>query len=166
MKWIIPIAAILILFSCKEKEEVDPCTNGFVDSGENGVDCGGNCPPCEPNYAASLSMSINLHNINFWGTTITYDGSDYILNVTNDSVAMTLNLGTDGTVGNFNVLQQGSLCTYHGIDYPLITTGTSAVSANDLQNHLLSGFFQVNFYRSGFTDTVKITNGQFDYVPY
>lgn len=79
---------------------------------------------------------------------------------------MTLNLGTNGSVGNFSVLQQGSLCTYKGIDYPLITTGTSAVSANDLQNQLLSGFFQVNFYRSGFTDTVKITNGQFAYVPY
>lgn len=157
---------LIIFSSCKEKETVDTCSNGFFDPGEEGLDCGGNCAPCEVSYVSSNFLKLNGLDMGFSNASINFDGSIYALQLSNDTIDIQINLGTDGSVGSFSIPQSGTICTYNGVSYPNITNATSAISANDQANQLMSGFYQINFYRTGFTDTIKITEGQFDFIGY
>ena len=114
----------------------------------------------------SAFIKINDVDVSMTGKSISHVGNDYFLNLSNDSITMQINLGADGNVGNFNILSNGTTCNYNFIDYPNINNGISAISLNDTENQLLSGFFQLDFYRTDFSDTLHITEGQFDYLPY
>jgi hypothetical protein len=41
-----------------------------------------------------------------------------------------------------------------------------AISAHNFTKKKMSGFFQANFYRTGFSDTLKVRNGQFEFIEY
>jgi len=161
------LAMLSIFSACKDKEdEVDPCSNGFIDTGEDGVDCGGNCTPCVEYNPPSLSMLLNGLPFDVTSKSLTYNDTTWTLNVTNDTISFQFNLGTDGNVGTFSMNPSGSYGYKNGNFYNNVSQGIYSISAHDLSNHTLSGFFQANFYRIGFTDTLKVTGGQFSYMSY
>ena len=97
--------------------------------------------------------------------TIVHDTS-WLLTAANDSLSFQFNLGNTGTIGNFNLPASGSFATKNGIFYMNSCNGVYAISAHNLVTKKMSGFFQANFYRVGFSDTLKIRNGQFEFLSY
>lgn len=159
---------MLSIFSaCKNKETpVDKCQNGFMDPGESGIDCGGECPPCDPSQSSYLFMEYNGIGIIGLSKELNYDGGIWTLNAYNDSLTFQFNLGSDGTPGSYIMSPNGTFATKNGTSYMIATDGSYAISEHNTQTQKMSGFFQVNFSRVGFTDTIRISSGQFDYLSY
>lgn len=158
---------MILIFSCKKKDEpVDTCQNGFLDAGEQAPDCGGPCPPCQVNYTSSMYVKVNGITTTFANKSLDFDGTNWYLSMNNDSLDVSLNLGNNGDVGSYTIGATGSNCTYFGISYPIVSDGDFAISYHDTAANRMSGLFQVKFSRPGFVDTVRITNGQFDYFVY
>lgn len=169
MKYILPlgVAMLLIFSACKKKEETtDPCSNGFLDPGEVQPDCGGNCPPCAENYTTSLYLKVNGITTSMNSKSLNYNGTNWILSMSNDSLAFSFDLGSDGSVGSYAISPSNTSCTSFGTLYPNQSNGTCAISYHDTVANRMSGFFQIDFSRNGFVDTVHVTNGQFDYFTY
>lgn len=161
------VLTMLLIFSCKKKEEsVDPCQNGFLDAGEQSPDCGGPCPPCQPNYTPSLYAKVNGITTTFSSKSLSFDGTNWILSMSNDSLNLSIDLGNTGDVGSYTMSPTGSNCDFMGINYPTLSDGNFAISYHDTAANRMSGLFQAKFSRPGFIDTIRITNGQFDYYVY
>jgi hypothetical protein len=162
------IITILVIFSaCKKKTDtVDKCSNGFIDAGELGVDCGGNCDPCEVVNPPSLFLELNGTPISMASKSITFSGNTYSLNASNDSLSFQFNIGTNGAIGTFTLNSLGTFGAENGIYYLNATDGIYSISAHDTLTKTMSGFVQVNLSRNGYTDTLKIRNCQFDYIKY
>ncbi len=159
--------AMLLIFSCKKKEEpVDPCQNGFLDAGEELPDCGGPCPPCQENFTSSLFLRVNGTTTTFSTKSLTFNGSNWILSMSNDTLDIQLDLGTNGDIGSYTMSPLNSNCDYYGINYPVLSDANFAISYHDTSANRMSGFFQAKFSRPGFVDTLRLTNGQFDYYVY
>jgi hypothetical protein len=159
---------ILVIFSaCKKKTDtVDKCSNGFLDAGELGVDCGGNCAPCSVNNPPSLFLELNGTPISMTSKSIAFSENTYSLNASNDSLSFQFNIGSNGAIGTFTMNSLGTLGTKNGIYYMNASDGIYSISAFDTISKIMSGFLQVNLSRNGFTDTLKIRNCQFDYIKY
>lgn len=156
-----------IFSSCKDKEvAVDKCSNGFVDGGETGVDCGGNCTPCIPYEAASIYLECNGVSVPISNKTLTYQNNVWILNANNDTISFQFNLGTIGNVGTYSMNPNGSYASKNGNYYLNCSDATYAISDHNLSTNKMSGFFEANFSRTGFSDTLKVRSGQFSYLPY
>lgn len=163
----IVLFTMLLIFSCKKKDEtVDTCQNGFIDAGEELPDCGGPCPPCETNYTSSLYVKLNGVSTTFTTKSLSYNGTNWILSMTNDSLDLQIDLGSNGAVGTYSISAINSNCDYFGINYPILSEGSCAINYHDTGAQRMSGFFSAKFSRPGFVDTVRITNGQFDYFTY
>ena len=161
------LSAMLLIFSaCKEDEPVDPCTNGFLDPGETAPDCGGNCPPCSNTPVSFLNLSVNGVNTSMLNYEMDYNGSAWSLQLSNDSLNIQIGCGSTGDVGTFPIDPAGSYLYKNGTQYLGQTDGTYSISEHDVTEDLMSGFFQIKFYRPGFVDTLSITNGQFQNFAY
>lgn len=160
--------AMLTIFSaCKEKEEViDKCANGFVDIGEDNVDCGGNCPPCAPYEPASVYLECNGSPIAMPSKTLTFANNTWTLNAHNDTLSVQINLGSNGTVGTYTMNPLGTLGSINNTFYLNASGGTYSINAHNVNTQKMSGFFQVDLSRTGYSDTLKIRNGQFEFLPY
>ena len=86
--------------------------------------------------------------------------------MSNDTLDIQLDLGTNGDVGSYTMSPLNSNCDYYGINYPVLSDANFAINYHDTAANRMSGFFQAKFSRPGFVDTVRITNGQFDYYVY
>lgn len=160
------IAMLSIFSACKEEEVVDKCTNGFLDPGESGIDCGGNCDPCIPYEPASLYLECNGTPITFSIKTLSYANSTWTLNAHNDSLSFQFNLGSNGSVGTYIMNPVGSYATKNGTTYLNTSNGMYSISAHNTDDQKMSGFFQADFSRTGYLDTMKVRNGQFEFLPY
>ncbi len=161
-------AAILLIFSAgkKDKDTEDTCTNGFLDAGEQGIDCGGTCSPCivhEPEY---MYMECNGVPVNFPTKNLQQVNNNWILTASNDTLSIQLNLGTDTTIGIHAFEGPGNLINYHSVMYSNMTGGTYGIFYNNLVTKKMGGFFQAKYWRTGFDDTLWIQNGQFEYMNY
>ncbi|MCE2711043.1 MAG: hypothetical protein LW688_00715 [Cryomorphaceae bacterium] len=158
---------LLIISSCSKKENpIDPCSNGFVDAGETGVDCGGNCSPCIVYNPPSMYMELNGLPLSMSQKSISLSAGNYILTASNDSLTFKFNLGSSLSIGTFPMNTSGTLALKNGAYYLVSSEGTNSISSLDTVSKIVHGFLQVNISRSGFTDTLKIRNCQFDYIPY
>jgi len=167
MRYFMILSAMLLIFSaCKEDEPVDPCTNGFLDPGETAPDCGGNCPPCSTTPITFLNLMVNGVNTATLTSDLNYDGTSWSLQLANDSLNMQIAFGTTGAIGTEPILAAGSFCYLNGTQYLGQTDGTYTISDHDVSANLMSGFFQIKFFRPGFVDTLHITNGQFENFEY
>lgn len=92
------IPAILLIFSaCKEEKPVKaPCQNGFLDAGETGIDCGGNCPPCIPVDIPLLYVECNGDQVNISAKSLTYSNGSWSLQISNDTLSIQIALGKLG----------------------------------------------------------------------
>ncbi len=167
----IVITGLLLTVSCNKEEEptINPCLNGQLDAGETAVDCGGNCGDCPdteyPSAGCMLNTSqTNVSSISFANKLLTYNNAWY-LNINNDSLSVTLNLGNNGAIGSYSISPTGSSATLNGLNYLTLANGTCSISAHNLTTHKMTGFFNGKFVRSP-GDTLYITNGYFQYLPY
>lgn len=162
------IAILSIFSSCKDKDEpIDKCSNGFLDPGESGIDCGGNCStPCVPVEPATAFLECNGLPIGITSKTLLYENNNWTLTVGNDTISFQFNLGSNGAIGTYTMNPIGCLAIKNSTYYTNTTDGIFSISAHNLTSKKMSGFFQANFSRNGFTDTLRVTNGQFEFLPY
>jgi hypothetical protein len=163
------LAFILIFsLSCKKEEEetVDKCQNGFLDTGEEGIDCGGTCTECEESYFAFLIANIKGAEISFPTKTLTYENSIWSLSFSNDSIVIQLNLGSNGEIGSYPISPIGTSGSYNDTTYSSSANGEHAINDHSETDRRMSGFFSVNLFVSGTTDTLRITGGQYEDLPY
>ena len=161
------LSAMLLIFSaCKEDEPVDPCTNGFLDPGEDAVDCGGDCSPCVNTPVTFLNLDVNGINTAMLSYEMDYDGSSWSLQLSNDSLNIQIGFGNTGDVGTYPIDATASYLYRDGAQYLGQTEGVYSISDHDVANDLMSGFFQIKFFRPGFVDTLEIANGQFENFGY
>lgn len=167
MRYFMILSAMLLIFSaCKEDEPVDPCTNGFLDPGETAPDCGGDCPPCSTTPITFLNLDVNGVNTSMLNKEMDYDGNSWSLQLSNDSLNIQIGYGTSGVVGTYPTNSAGTYLYKNGTQYTGQVDGTYTISDHDVSNDLMSGFFQIKFFRPGFVDTLRITNGQFENFAY
>lgn len=157
---------LLIFSACKEDEPVDPCTNGFLDPGETAPDCGGDCPPCVINPITYLNMVVDGINTSMQNYAMDYNGTAWSLQLSNDSLNIQIGFGTTGAIGTEPIDPSGTYLYKNGTLYSGQTAGTYSISEHDTAEDLMSGFFQIKFFRPGFVDTIRITNGQFENFAY
>lgn len=167
MKYFAILAAMLLIFyGCKEDEPVDPCTNGFLDPGETAPDCGGNCAPCSATPVTFLSLIVNGVNTSVLSKELVYNGNAWSLQLSNDSLNIQIGLGTTGAVGTEPINPAGTYLYKNGTQYAGQLDGTYTISEHDTSEDLMSGFFQIKFFRPGFVDTIRISTSQFENLSY
>lgn len=161
------LAMLMFFSSCKkDPETTDLCSNGFLDSGESGIDCGGNCEPCsafEPSY---VYLECNGQPITMDTKSLSYTNGYWSLLAYNDSLKIQLNLGNNGAIDVYPISSSGSFGEYFGNLYLNAVNGTCAFYSHDTLTNKMGGFFQIDFIRTGFNDTLKIRNGQFENMFY
>lgn len=161
------LSAMLLIFSaCKEDESVDPCTNGFLDPGETAPDCGGDCPPCSTTPIQFLTVDVDGASTPMSNRELMYDGNSWSLQLSNDSLNIQIGYGTTGAIGTETIDPAGSYLYKNGTGYAGQIDGIYSISEHDSSADLMSGFFQIKFFRPGFVDTIRITNGHFENLPY
>jgi hypothetical protein len=164
---IILFAMLIIFSSCKKKDApTNPCENGFLDIGELGIDCGGNCTPCVNNVPSYMAFECNGVPLVMQTKELTYNNGIWSLAANNDTFSIQLNLGSNGQVDVYNTNPMGSLAINNGIYYLNANNGTHAFYYHDTINKKMGGFFQIDFSRDGFDDTLRIQNGQFENLFY
>lgn len=167
MRYFLILSAMLLIFSaCKEDEPVDPCTNGFLDPGETAPDCGGNCPPCSNTPVSFLNLDVNGIPTSMLNYQLNYDGTSWSLQMSNDSLNIQIGYGSTGDIGTYPIDPLGSYLYKNGTQYTGQTDGTYSISEHNTTDDLMSGFFQIKFFRPGFIDTVEISGGQFQNFAY
>lgn len=157
---------LTIFSSCKKEESVDLCTNGYLDPGEEEPDCGGSCAPCPFVTAPYLDLKINDVETSMITKSLTYNGTNWILSMVNDSLTLFFDLGTTGNTGGYPMPLANTNASLFGNSYPNQTDGSYAISAHDLENDLMSGHFEIKFSRIGYTDTIFVTDGVFSDYSY
>ena len=158
---------IIIFSSCKKNEEQVPtCENGFLDIGESGIDCGGSCAPCSNNEPSYMSFDCNGVPLVMQTKVLSYNNGIWSLAANNDTFSIQLNLGSNGAIDVYNTNPQGSVVIKNGVYYLNANNGTHAFYYHDTINKKMGGFFQIDFSRDGFDDTLRIQNGQFENLYY
>lgn len=157
---------LLVITACNKEEEptINPCMNGQLDAGETAIDCGGNCGPCPETEYPYAGFTINGHAVTASTKQLSYNNG-WSLYLATDSVTLQLNLGNDGSVGTYTMNSSGSTGSLDGVTYPTLHSGVYSISGHNLATEKLSGFFQGKFVRAA-NDTLFITNGFFEFLPY
>lgn len=159
------VSIFLLFLACKKEEEVDTCSDGFLTPGETQIDCGGSCKPCEPEIYSSSKAVFDNTLVSFPNYSIDLAG-DYIFTTSNDSLSVQLNFGDGDTLGG-RAITPGiySNARLNGVDYPTLTEGTVVITAINVQEGLMSGYYQAKLFRAVF-DTLIFTGGEFSNIPF
>lgn len=164
------LVMVLVLFACK-KEEEGSCFDGQLSSGEIIVDCGGVCPPCNTDDGITEFFLVTINGVpmQFSQRTLTSTPS-WIMNFTNDTLNVSLNFGNGIEPGSYPIEQLYSEALMNGNAYDYLHSGLVVLAEIDTINRILSGFYEANlvgyFSDSLLVDTLKITNGDFENIPY
>jgi hypothetical protein len=162
----IVITSLVLTVACKKDEDpvINPCLNGQLDPGETAIDCGGTCGACPETEVPSAGFVANGAAVTASIKQLTYNNG-WTLNLTTDSLTLQLNLGNNGAVGTYTMSPGGSTSSLDGVNYPTLASGVYSISAHNMTTEKLSGFFQGKFVRIP-GDTLYITNGYFQHLPY
>lgn len=171
MHWIkltaIVFTGVLLTAACKKDEdpEINPCMNGQLDAGETAIDCGGTCGPCPSTEYPDAGYMANGDLVSPEDQILAYTSGNWNMLLQNDTAAVSVNLGNTGAVGTFPINPSGSYASLNGVNYPTLASGTYSISEHNTSTDKMSGFFQGKFVRVP-GDTLYITNGFFEYLPY
>lgn len=171
--FIYPLLFIAILFSACKKDEENTCENGFLDPGEEEVDCGGACEACPVTYTET--MSTHVVRINSSGTSdtlmamktkyLTNDSGEWILHGESDSIVIHLTHLSDGSQGIYD-LSSSSYLSYKGTTYDHWVNGLFTIDENQSDVSRMDGFFSADFYGVFGNDTVRLESGLFKDLEY
>jgi hypothetical protein len=100
------------------------------------------------------------------GKSIVLNSGNYILTASNDSLVVKFNLGNNLEIGINELEPNGTFAQLNGMLYMNASNGVRTISSKDSIQKTINGFTQVDLNRTGFTDSLKIRNCQFDYLPY
>lgn len=161
---ILVISIISLVFtSCKKDEpEVDPCTDGFLSVGEEGIDCGGACAPCAEEIVPLATGSVNGADILFAFKNLSKPDNWYF-NFGNDSLNVILNFGDGDSLGTRPIQTIGNSATFNSQSYSTFLGGTVVFAEIDHTNQRLSGFFEAEFMEN-VGDTLKIEDAEFSNI--
>lgn len=167
------LVVFIIAVSCKKKDgpTLGTCSDGFLNNGELGVDCGGPCPPCEALETPLFFAAFNAEMVHFGNPEATYGDTIY-LNASNDSISVNLrfkNLSEPDESGQLwpYLLDGQAYVTYNSINYSEIDTNYSVLILTENLNNRISGLFQLHLpHGPDNTDTLKVVNGTFYKIPY
>lgn len=164
----IVFTVLLLTVGCKKDEEgaVNQCLNGKLDAGETDIDCGGSCGACPSTEYPYAGFSLYGQLLSMPSKQLIHS-TNWSLQLANDTIDVHLNLGNSGATGTFSMNASGSEVIYDGLHYSILTSGTYSITQHNTTMHKMSGFFQGKFVRPGISgDTLRITNGSFEYIPY
>ncbi len=175
MKYLSIIFLLLFtLLACNKEEEKDTCSNGFVDIGETGVDCGGVCPPCPINIFPSVASKFNGAYTSFSTFSFVEDSDIWFLKYQNDTIDVQIRVGDNlfqdslYTVPSTNSYVLINGINYNGVANPNLNQPSSTIGISDLDiaNQRVTGLFNVIFFRPGTNDTLRVTAGAFSDVSF
>jgi hypothetical protein len=165
------ILVLLLLISCNKKEEQGTCFDGVLSSGEHQVDCGGVCPPCSAgdDVTEFFLATINGVAMQFPQRTL-IDSPSWIMNFSNDTLDVHLNFGNGKEPGAYPIEELYTQATMNGKVYDYLYDGIIVLAEIDTINRRLTGFFEAKlvgyFSNPASVDTLKISNGDFENIPY
>jgi len=164
---IILLAIFTALFlSCNKTDTavskpIPDCYDNIQNQGEQGVDCGGPCVPCPGKMMATIDGQP-------WETIgpITSSVLNNSIFISGSSSNSTISLIYNGpfSTGTYN-LQSALYTNPSGIQYST-TQGTISFSEWNQEDNLVFGSFSFNGYQIGGSDTVFVTSGAFQSVPF
>lgn len=152
--------ATTFLFSCGGQQN---CSNGQQDSGETGVDCGGNCPPCAiPTGGGSGSGSggsgggsggggatpTTLQNLQgLWHLThSTFSNGEYGVFYVGQSAKLDFSMNAYSVTGYYEVSGTPTTLTYPALSpYNVNTQGTHITPGGYFINNLTSTNLELQF---------------------
>jgi hypothetical protein len=163
---------VLFCFACNKEEEIDTCKDGLLSPGEEGVDCGGPCPPCpDPLPTPFAFASINGTGIQFGNYTLE-KMDDWVINFQNDTVNITLNLGNGDSLGLRPLKVQFSKGKFYSTSYDVLSDGKSLFTNINENEKTLSFFLEADLTIDPDSplfnplDTLKIRSGDFENIPW
>ncbi len=154
-----------LVIGCKKEDKVDTCTDGFLTPGETQIDCGGPCQPCQEQFFSSSRAVFENEFITFPNFSIDAIGN-YVFSTSNDSLSLQLNFGNGDTLGGRPITPGTySNASLNGVSYPTLTEGTVVITELNLEDSLMSGYYQAKLFRAVF-DTLIFTGGEFSNIPF
>lgn len=152
-----------VFLSCEKEEEkkTGNCSDGFMNNGETGADCGGPCAPCEQPLANQLVATFHGREVSFLHPYVVMNGDEAIISGVNDSIEFSIHFEmTSDTIwplidGTHTKLE------YNGDFYNTYLSEESHVIVTNLEeteNHF-SGLFRVKYVQGA--DTILMQNGSF-----
>lgn len=167
------LSLMLIFISC-DKKPVEPapsCSDGIMNNGELGVDCGGPCAPCQTLTTPVIFAVFNGEMTSFSNYSLSY-GDTIFLTAQVDSVQLNLmfkNLTQPDESQQLNPIVPSGMpyVVYNETNYTEIDLQYSVVVLTKNESNKLSGLFQLALPH-GFNnmDTLKVVNGTFENIPY
>lgn len=171
------LSAIILVFSfsCNKEEEAvikGTCTDGYQNNGEQGIDCGGPCEPCEQPIVPSFTMRVNEQFFRFddYFIQIGSEGELYVSAA--DSMSLSLHFVMDETQ-NWALIPGSKMWAsyrrYGSGNVPYSTQFTELVgdshlivTKHDEENRRISGLFYLKMLpASSDVDTLFVEAGQF-----
>lgn len=163
----------LTFSSCKKTPEPDQpsCSDGIMNNGETGIDCGGPCASCPPFSTPVFFAVFNGSLTYFNNVTVQYGDTIHIAAVT-DSVKVNLffkNLTEPDASNQLNPIVYGlqPLVIYNDVEYTNADQNYTVVALTNNQNNKISGLFQMRLpHGLNNMDTLRVINGTFENIPY
>jgi hypothetical protein len=163
---------IISLFACKDPEEENLCTNGFLDPGEETIDCDGDCDPCAVEYNEYVSFRYNNNAFIMQDTIIAFNtksltktNNSWSLSSSNDSIYLFLKHTSDGSTGYYS-LDPTSKIEVNGQIYDMYSSDVFSISDNNSGDSRLSGYFESKFLKLGSNDTIHVKSGTYTDMKY
>ncbi len=158
------------LSSCnKEDDDVGNCSDGFINNGETGLDCGGPCAPCLEPVVKRMVVFVEGEEVSF-PTLFAEIETTGIIAGSNDTISLSVNFGLIDSVWPL-IEGPNTFITYNGVNYNEFSTDSHLILTDeDNENNRISGLFRVEFYRlvssPDVYDTIIVDNGMFNNLSY
>lgn len=160
---------IFFVLACNKSEDTNlgNCSDGFMNNGETGIDCGGPCLPCDIPEIATFSAAFYGSLAYFSIVESSYDGTFYV-HGQNDSIQIWLRFDNIQNPAEgqhpWPLLDIGApIIQYNGTNYNEFADN-SLVLITENANNKISGYFQLSLPLNG--DTLQISGGNFSNVNY
>lgn len=163
--------SFLLFTACsKDEEEIDTCNDGFLSPGEEGIDCGGPCPPCEESDPVPMAYAeVNGQEI-YFSNYFLERLDNWMLTFQNDSLVFRLNLGDEDTLGLRPIKEEGSFGETELNKYEVLAEGDVLFANINHDTKTISLFFNAKFtideespnYSS--LDTLFVREANFKYI--
>jgi hypothetical protein len=139
------------------------CFDGIQNQGEQGIDCGGSCVPCLGKVSANID---GIPWASDGNVTSDINNNSIIILSANGTSSLSLIYTGPFVTGTFN-LQSALYSVFVPSTNYISNQGTITFSSWDAVANQVSGTFSFTaFESSGSGDTIQVTSGKFDFVPY